>query len=373
MHICSYVYISHEATDMRESWHTFECVMAHIWMSQDTDLCQGSFTKTAQIPKHKWWCRCGNVLRRCKGCRCFLSCYRALYTLGSFECMRSGLFWVNINRALSHNQKLTKDRGGVEGRKMPSCLLHTLNHAPHTHGALLQKKTWLLIAAVSRLLMPLCSHATGQSHSSRLRQAIQKGGSHQGAARIWCHRIRGGGEVREGEERWGGGGGEEEKEQWRQHTAARCNTLQLYHAVTHCNTLKHTATHIRTHVHTCKHVYTHIQCNTYTTQHICGHPLRCGLLLKQQKITYVSKRAQFKSCRTPKDTLSCSKRGLWISAKEPYISVQERKQRSRKQRERQCRDLKHSKAALSSCNTLQHTAVHLPHCNTPLQIFSTPN
>ena len=141
MHICSYVYISHEATDMRESWHTFECVMAHIWMSQETDLCQGSFTTTAQNPKHKWWYRCGNVLRRCRGCRCFLSCYRALYTLGSCKCMRLGLFWVNVNRALSHNQKLTKDRGGVEGREMPSCLLHTLNHAPHTHGALLPKKT----------------------------------------------------------------------------------------------------------------------------------------------------------------------------------------------------------------------------------------
>jgi len=41
--------------------------------------------------------------------------------------------------------------------------------------------------------MPLCSHTTEQRHSSRCRQTKKPGGSHQGAARIWCHRI--GGEV----------------------------------------------------------------------------------------------------------------------------------------------------------------------------------
>ena len=57
-----------------------------------------------------------------------------------------GLFYairtlMSLNRALLQNQKLTKDRSGVEGREMSSCLLHTLNHTPHTHWALLQKET----------------------------------------------------------------------------------------------------------------------------------------------------------------------------------------------------------------------------------------
>ena len=114
--------------------------------------------------------------------------------------MQLGLFLVYVNRVLSQKQKLTQDRGGVEGREMPSCLLHTLNHTPHTHRALLQKETSLLIAAVSRLLMPLCSHTTAQRDSTRVRQKTQRGGSRQGAARIWCHRIGRGG--------WERGGGE---------------------------------------------------------------------------------------------------------------------------------------------------------------------
>jgi len=141
--------------------------------------------------------------------------------------MQLGLFLVYVNRALLQKQKLTQDGGGVEGREMPSCLLHTLNHTPHTHGALSQKETSLLIAAVSRLLMPLCSHTTGQQHSPRFRQAIHEGGSHQGAARIWCHRV--------GEEEYVGEEGEKEEGLGRGIECTRTNDA-VY-------TLQRTATH----------------------------------------------------------------------------------------------------------------------------------
>jgi len=138
---------------------------------------------------------------------------------------------------------------------MPSCLLHTLNHTRHTHGALLQRKTSLLIAAVSRLLMPLYSHTTGQLYSPRCCQAMQEGGSHQGAARIWCHKV--------GEEEYVGEEGEKEEGlgrgiEWTRtndevHTLQRtathcttcCNTLYiaLQHTATYCHMLQHPATH----------------------------------------------------------------------------------------------------------------------------------
>jgi len=76
------------------------------------------------------------------------------------------------NRALLQNQKLTESCGGVEGREMASCLVQSLNHTPHTYRALLQKETSLLIAAVSRLLMSVCSHTTVQQHSPRVGRAI---------------------------------------------------------------------------------------------------------------------------------------------------------------------------------------------------------
>jgi len=181
---------------------------------------------------------------------------------------------------------------------MQSCLLHTLNHTPHTHRALLKKETWLLIAAVSRLLMPLCSHTTVQRHSSRCRQTKQRGGSRQGAARIWCHTI--GEEVCGVEGKEGGRGerawGREEKMMegthcnTLRHTAVTCNTLQntantaiiATHCDALCDTLPHTATYCNrmqrtvTHRNTLQHAITH--CNTLqrtatlysTRQHTCN-------------------------------------------------------------------------------------------------------
>jgi len=131
---------------------------------------------------------------------------------------------------------------------MPSCLLHTLNHTPHTHGALLQKKTSLLIAAVSRLLMPLCSHTTVRRHSSRCCQGIQEGGSHQVPAQTWCHRV--------GEEEYVGEEGEKEEDLGRGIECTRTN--DAVHTLQH--TAPHTATHSTTHCKTLQH--TAIYCNT---------------------------------------------------------------------------------------------------------------
>jgi len=125
---------------------------------------------------------------------------------------------------------------------------HPKPYTQYTSGSF-TKETSLLIAAVSRLLMPLCSHTTGQSHSPRCCQAIQEGGSHQGAARICCHRVGGEEYVgEEGEKEEGLGRGTE----WTRtndavHTLQRtathcttcCNTLHnaLQHTATYCNIL----------------------------------------------------------------------------------------------------------------------------------------
>ena len=79
--------------------------------------------------------------------------------------------------------------------------------------------------------MPLCSHTTGQSHSSRFSQAIQEGGSHQGAARIWCHRI--------GEEEYVGEEGEKKEGLGRGIEWTRTNDA--------VHTLQRTAPHAATH------------------------------------------------------------------------------------------------------------------------------
>jgi len=158
---------------------------------------------------------------------------------------------------------------------MPSCSLHTLNHTPHTHGALLQKKTSLLIAAVLRLLMPLCSHTTGQFHSPRCCQAMQEGGSHQGAARIWCHRV---GEeeyvCEEGEKEEGLGRGIE----WTR-TNDAVHTLQraATHCTTCCNTLHKALQHTATYCHTLQHPATPTdECKEATADAcVCGDLIKC--------------------------------------------------------------------------------------------------
>ena len=296
----TYVNISHEAPDAY-AWvmPTCQWVMAHKCMRHGEPMNKPWHT-------HVWGLFCNNNTktkdsagvamyhggvegtdalslgkRTCinRALLCVCTQKRPIYT---FVCMQSGFFWVYVNRPLLQNHRLTKDGGGVEGREMPSCLLHTLNHTPHTHRALLQKETWLLIAAVSRLIMPLCSHTTGQQHSPRYRQATEEWGSHQSAARIRCHRLvgRGGG-------RRGGGGREDIWECARRHdgTNALQHMLQhtalhpATHAATHCQTLQHTTTHCSTQQHTAAHYstlqHTTAHCNTlhhtalhcYTPQH----------------------------------------------------------------------------------------------------------